>query len=170
MTYKPCDQTDQNASTGIERANTPRKPVAKIELLIRRPVKEVFEAFVNPDIITKFWFNRSSGPLKLGESVTWYWDSYSVSAKVRVLELDVNRRIYIEWKSDLNPPSNVEWRFEDRGESGTYVRVIHIGFDGDAADLIEKVVDSTGGFALVLAGAKAYLEHGIELNIVADRF
>jgi hypothetical protein len=35
---------------------------------------------------------------------------------------------------------------------------------------MNKVVDSTGGFALVLAEAKAYLEHGIDLNIVADRF
>jgi hypothetical protein len=33
-----------------------------------------------------------------------------------------------------------------------------------------KAVDWTGGFALVLAAAKAYSEHGIDLNIVADRF
>ena len=170
MTDKPCDRTDQKPSPSIKRVKTPRKPVAKIELLIRRPVKEVFQAFVNPDITTKIWFNRSSGPLELGTSVTWYWDLYKVSAEVRVLELDVNRRIYIEWKSDLNPPSNVEWKFEDRGESGTYVSVSHSGFDGNAEDMVEKIVDSTGGFALVLAAAKAYLEHGIELNIVADRF
>jgi hypothetical protein len=35
---------------------------------------------------------------------------------------------------------------------------------------MNKVVDLTGGFALVLAAAKAYLEHGIDFNIVADRF
>jgi len=34
---------------------------------------------------------------------------------------------------------------------------------------MNKVVDSTGGFALVLAAAKAYLEHGIDLSIVAER-
>ncbi len=36
-------------------------PVAKAELLIRKPVGEVFEAFVNPEITTKFWFTKSSG-------------------------------------------------------------------------------------------------------------
>ena len=36
-------------------------PVAKVELLIRKPVAEVFEAFIDPGIITKFWFDRSSG-------------------------------------------------------------------------------------------------------------
>jgi len=32
------------------------------------------------------------------------------------------------------------------------------------------VTGSTEGFTLVIAGAKAYLEHGLQLNLVADRF
>jgi hypothetical protein len=32
------------------------------------------------------------------------------------------------------------------------------------------VTGSTEGFTLVLAGAKAYLEHGLQLKLVADRF
>ncbi len=35
---------------------------------------------------------------------------------------------------------------------------------------MNKVVDLTGGFAFLLEAAKAYLEHGIDLNIVTDRF
>lgn len=144
--------------------------VAKVELLIRRPVAEVFDAFVNPDVITKFWFNRTSGPLVADTSVTWYWDLYEASTDVRVLALEQNRRIYIEWDVDTESPSRVEWTFEDRGDDGTYVSVVNSGFDSEADEVIERVVDSTGGFALVLAAAKAYLEHGVELNIVADRF
>ena len=147
-----------------------KPPSAKIELLIRKPVAEVFDAFVNPDTITKFWFNRSSGPLETGKSVTWYWDLYNASSAVRVLALEANRRIYIEWDVDSDNPTTVEWKFEDRGDDGTYVSVVHCGFDNDADDVMGTVVDSTGGFALVLAAAKALLEHGIELNIVADRF
>ncbi len=33
----------------------------------------------------------------------------------------------------------------------------------------DQVADSTQGFSLTLAGAKAWLEHGIQLNLVADR-
>ena len=144
--------------------------VAKIELLIRRPVAQVFEAFVNPDVITKFWFNRTSGSLAADASVTWYWDIYEASTEVRVLAFEQDRRIYIEWDVNMDNPSRVEWTFEDRGDDGTYVSVVNSGFDSEADDVIERVVDSTGGFALVLAAAKAYLEHGVELNIVADRF
>ena len=145
-------------------------PIAKIELLIRKPIAEVFDAFVNPDTITKFWFNRTSGPLQMGESITWYWDLYKASTEVRVLAFEENQRIYFKWDVGSDNPSTVEWIFEDRGSDGTYVRVVHNGFDSNADDVLDKVVDSTGGFALVLAAAKAYLEHGIELNIVADRF
>ena len=41
--------------------------IAKTEMLIRRPVAEVFEAFTNPDITTKFWFTKSSGQLETGK-------------------------------------------------------------------------------------------------------
>ena len=47
---------------------------------------------------------------------------------------------------------------------------MHSGFDNAADDVMNKVVDSTGGFTLVLVADKAYLEHGINLNIVANRF
>jgi uncharacterized protein YndB with AHSA1/START domain len=36
-------------------------PVAKTGMLIRKPVAEVFEAFLDPDVTTKFWFTKSSG-------------------------------------------------------------------------------------------------------------
>jgi hypothetical protein len=34
--------------------------------------------------------------------------------------------------------------------------------------IVATALDSTGGFALVLSNAKAFLEHGIELNLIAD--
>lgn len=144
--------------------------VAKIEFLIRKPVTEVFEAFVSPDTITKFWFNRSSGRLENGKTVKWYWDLYDASSEVRVLAIEDNQRIYVEWDAGGDKPTTIEWKFESRSDRSTYVSVVHKGFSEGGDDLVEKVVDSTGGFALVLAAAKAWLEHGIELNIVADRF
>ena len=44
-------------------------PVATTGMLIRRPATEVFEAFVNPEITTKFWFTKGSGPLQVGKQV-----------------------------------------------------------------------------------------------------
>ncbi len=63
-------------------------PVAKAEMLIRKPVAEVFEAFINPEITTKFWFTKSSGRLEPGKQVTWTWEMYDHSIKVIVKEID----------------------------------------------------------------------------------
>ena len=35
---------------------------------------------------------------------------------------------------------------------------------------IDTVKDATGGFTTVLDGLKAFLEHGINLNLIADKF
>lgn len=43
-------------------------PVAKTGMLIRKPVAEVFEAFIDPNITTKFWFTRSERPNALPRS------------------------------------------------------------------------------------------------------
>jgi len=42
---------------------------AKAEMLIRRPVGQVFEAFVDPGVTSKFWFSGGSGRLEVGKTV-----------------------------------------------------------------------------------------------------
>ena len=44
------------------------------------------------------------------------------------------------------------------------------GFTGTGDDIVREAMDSTQGFYLLLAGLKAHLEHGIELNLVGDRY
>ena len=58
--------------------------IAKTEMLIRKPVAEVFEAFINPAITTKFWFTKSSGKLEAGKQIRWEWEMYNASAEVDV--------------------------------------------------------------------------------------
>ena len=48
--------------------------------------------------------------------------------------------------------------------------ITNTGFIGNGDEVIEQAISSTEGFTLVLAGAKAFLEHNIILNLVSDRF
>jgi uncharacterized protein YndB with AHSA1/START domain len=144
-------------------------PVARAEILIRRPVDAVFEAFVNPDITTKFWFTHSTGRLCEAQRVTWTWGMFDFSAEVRVLELEQDRRISLEWGGADEKPTLVEWNFTPR-DGATYVAVTNHGFDGDVSRQAAAAIESTEGFALVLVGAKAWLEHGLRLNLIVDRF
>ena len=140
-------------------------PVVRAQMLIRRPVEEVFEAFVDPAVTTRFWFTRSSGRLEPGKTVTWEWEMYGVSAEVRVKAVEPNERILIEWD---DPPCPVEWVFTAREDNTTLVSITNSGFRGSEDEVVAQAIDAMGGFVMVLAGAKALLEHNIVLNLVAD--
>ena len=141
-------------------------PIANTALLIRRPASEVFRAFADPDVTRRFWFTGSSGLLAPGAEVEWTWAMYGASTDVKVLAFEPDRRILISWDNRATP-SEVEWTFEARGEQ-TFVTVENRGFSSDA-DGVAKAMDSLNGFSLVLAGAKIWLEHGIEPGFVLDR-
>jgi len=135
-------------------------------MLVRKPVDEVFEAFIDPEITAAFWFSKGSGRLEVGKRVQWDWEMYDLSAAVTATVIEPNERIVIEWPG-YSGTTTVEWRFDSRGDTGTFVTVTESGFSGD--ELVKQVADSTQGFTMVLAGLKAFLEHGIRLNLVADR-
>jgi uncharacterized protein YndB with AHSA1/START domain len=145
-----------------------REPVAKTGMLIRKPVPDVFAAFVEPEITTKFWFSKSSGRLEAGKQVKWEWEMFGTSTQLTVKALEPNRRIVIEWQG-YSGPTLVEWQFTPMN-AGTFVTITESGFTGDGDELVKYVAASGQGFSWTLAGLKALLEHGIQLNLVADRF
>ena len=50
------------------------RPITRTGMLIRKPVADGFEAFINPDITTKFWFTKGSGRLEVSKPVQWDWE------------------------------------------------------------------------------------------------
>jgi uncharacterized protein YndB with AHSA1/START domain len=146
-----------------------RVPTVETGMLIRKPVAEVFEAVVNPEITTQFWFTRSSGRLAVDRMIRWDWEMYDVSVEVTAKAIDNNRRIVIEWPG-YSGPTTVEWRFTPLNDGQTFVSVTESGFTGTGDQLVKYVADSTQGFTLMLAGLKALLEHGVRLQLVGDRY
>jgi uncharacterized protein YndB with AHSA1/START domain len=117
--------------------NLQHVPVAKAQMLIRRPVAEVFEAFVDPAVTTKFWFTRSSGRLEAGKEAQWDWEMYGVSSQVKVKDIERNKRILIVWSGDPNPTS-VEWVFTSRPDNTTFVSISNSGFAGNGDEVVAK--------------------------------
>jgi uncharacterized protein YndB with AHSA1/START domain len=144
-------------------------PISKTGMLIRKPAADVFEAFANPAITTKFWFTKSSGRLEAGKQVQWDWEMYNISIPVTATAIEPNKRIVIEWPG-YGSPTTVEWIFAPQEDGTTFVSITEAGFTGDGDELVKQVTGSTQGFTLVLAGLKALLEHNVRLNLVADRF
>src|SRR6185295_17348939 len=118
----------------MDNLHMTRVPVMKTGMLVRKPVSEVFDAFVNPAITTKFWFTKSSGRLEAGKQVQWDWEMYGISIPVTV--------------------KTVEWNFIACEDGTTFVRITNEGFTGDGDALVKQATESTQGFTLVLAGLK----------------
>jgi uncharacterized protein YndB with AHSA1/START domain len=153
----------------MENLRLKQVPKTDTGMLIRKPVADVFEAFVNPEVTTKFWFTKGSGRLETGKQVQWDWEMYDISIPVTVKAIDTNRRIVIEWPG-YSGTTTVEWTFAAQKDGTTFVSITEAGFTGDGDALVKQVTDSTQGFTLVLAGLKALLEHDVRLNLVADRY
>ena len=143
---------------------------AKARIRIRRPRSEVFAAFADAEKMSKFWFSRQDSGLTEGETSTWFLgvgpDAYSF--EVQVKEFCEPERIVIEWQGLDGHYTKVTWTFEEVNEGHTILTIEESGFSGDGKSIVARIVDSTCGFNQVIVAAKALVEHGIELNVVAD--
>lgn len=144
-------------------------PEVRVGMLIRRLPFDVYEAFADPRMTTRFWFTESTGELKPGAHVDWEWSMYDSRTTVRVLEAEPYSRIVFTWNDKA--PRTVTLDFDAYGKDATYLRVTEAGFAdrGESGDeAFRAVMDSTSGFTAVLCAAKAFLEHDVVLAVVAD--
>jgi len=138
-------------------------PDVDVEMLIRKPSAEVYAAFTEPDQIRRFWLASSSGPLVAGASVHWQFKIAGAETDVAVIEAIPGTLLDLQW--DDGQPLRVT--FEDR-DGATLVGIRVTDFTGDNPPA--QAIESTSGFTLVLASLKMWLEHGIEGDLMYDKF
>ena len=145
-----------------------KSPSVTAQMGIRRPPPEVFAAFVDPAITTKFWIHDSTGRLEPRAKRRWTMNTDGAAADVLVTEIDPDERIAFDWGAD-GEYTQVEIQFLPWAAEGTHVKITETGLEGNADELAARAADSTGGFTMVLCSLKALLEHDIQLKAVTDR-
>jgi uncharacterized protein YndB with AHSA1/START domain len=93
---------------------------------------------------------------------------FGASATVNVKQVEEPSRIVFDWGAP-GAMRTVELRFVPH-QGNTYVKVTETGYSGSPEEQAAAAIDSISGFSLVLAAAKALLEHGVTLTVVADHF
>lgn len=139
------------------------EPVVDVNMLVRKPSGEVFAAFVDPDRIRRFWLASSSGPLVTGATVHWEFKIAGATTDVTVLEAVPGKLLDLRW--DDGQPLRIT--FEDR-DDGTLVAIKVTDYSGDNPPA--QAIELMSGFTLVLASLKMWLEHGIEGDLLYDKF
>jgi uncharacterized protein YndB with AHSA1/START domain len=143
---------------------------ARAGIRIDKPPAEVFAAFVNAEAMSKFWFTRRDSGLKEGETVTWYLGSGAdaFSFEIRVTKIREPDCIEIEWTGPDGNPTTVAWSITAADAGDTILAIEESGFAGGPDAVVARVLDSTGGFNQAVVAAKAFIEHGVALNVVAS--
>lgn len=142
---------------------------AKASIRIRRSPSEVFDAFADASLMSKFWFSRRDDGLREGAPSTWSLGTgkEAFSFEVLVRELRRPKRIVIEWEN-AGERTQVRWSMEEGQDGDTILSIEETGFSGSGPITVARVIDSNGGFNQVIVAAKAFIEHGVEVNVVAD--
>ena len=142
---------------------------AKAKILVHRSRVEVFNAFVDPTIMSKFWFKRKDQGLREGDTMTWFVGD-AVDApeiEVRVKSIKQPSQITIEWGHG-DRFTTVSWTLDEQDSDVTGLVIEERGFIGSHDEIVSQALESTGGFNQVIVALKALLEHNSTINIVAD--
>lgn len=140
------------------------EPIAWAEMLVRRPATDVFNAFVQPELIKKFWLKDTTGPLGQGARVEWEFMVPGVTERVQVTAFDAPNRIAFTWSEG---GLGVDMKFSEERPGITTASVEVRGFERDGGT--DPVVNATEGFSIVLCDLKVLLETGASASLVKDK-
>ncbi len=128
---------------------------------IHRPVDEVYQAIVDPSLISKYFTSSASQLLKEGEQTTWDFADYGVSLVVEVNELIPNQKISFEWTGSGQLALVTMYLSDVDGQ--TQLRITEEDFAMDA-DGVKLALGQNQGWTDFVCALKAYLYTGINLR------
>jgi uncharacterized protein YndB with AHSA1/START domain len=133
------------------------------KIKIFKPVNEVFESFVDPSKIGKFWFSSSSERWEQGKTITLKYDEYNAQGDIKIMEIEENKKIVFRW-GDNSEGHVVTITLNELNNSSTIIEVKEEGFNEIDDNLISDLLDNKEGWVYMLTCLKGYLEYGTNLR------
>lgn len=135
--------------------------LTKIKIL--KPANEVFEAFVDPSKIGKYWFSSSSERWEKGKTIALRYDEYNAQCEISIIEIEENKKIVFCW-GNSNEEHTVTIMLNELHDMSTIVEVNEEGFNENSDNLISNILDNKEGWVYMLTCLKGYLEYGANLR------
>lgn len=140
------------------------EPKFQVQLKIRKPVGEVFDAVVKPEKLSGYFVKNSTGPLAEGVTVKWSFAEAPTPFDVVVKHVNKNERIVFEWPAEEGGyNTRVEMAFKSLDDGSTLVQISESGWRPTPAG-IKSSYGNAGGWMHMLVCLKGYLEYGINLR------
>lgn len=131
------------------------------KLKIAKPANKVFEAIVDPQKMSNYWFSSGSERVEQGKMITWRYDEYNAEITIYVLEIEDNKKIVFKWGSQ-EEETVVTIALTHSDNRNTIIEVTESGFKEDDTDILNKMIGQKEGWVYMLTCLKAYLENGID--------
>ena len=127
---------------------------------IRNPANVVFEAIVDPEEMSNYWFSSGTGRIEQGKTITWKYDEYNAEVDINVLEVDVNKKIDFNWGGNAQE-TVVTITLKELDDTSTIIQVTETGLKEDDPEIVIKMLGQKEGWVYMLTCLKAYLENDV---------
>ena len=132
---------------------------------INKPIDKVFDAVVDPDKIGSYFVPGGvTGPMVQGAEITWTFPDVSCVQAMKVVRLEKNKEVELDWFKDDGSKTHVLIKFEKLGDNETMVSIKHSGHKPDETGLQDSY-SHCEGWSVMLSSLKVFLEYGINLGI-----
>lgn len=128
-------------------------------LQINKPIEVVYEAIIDPKVMTNYFISESNGRLDAGIDIWWSFPEFEGKFPLSNINLETNRSISFIW----DPETVVTIELKAFNRTDTIVKVSEKGKQLNEENL-KWLISNTAGWANFLASMKAYLEYGVQLR------
>lgn len=144
---------------------------------IAKPVDEVFESVVNPDILSNFFTTGGAkGRIEQGATVMWSFAEHPGEFPIKVVEVQANERIVFEWAGyegktgaigtemvGASYHTTVTMTFSPTEDGRTLVQIVEEGWP-QTPQALRGSYGNCEGWTIMLLAMKSWLEHGIDIG------
>ena len=116
----------------------------QVQLKVRRPAAEVFDAVVNPDKLSRYFVQSASGALVEGTTVQWRFAEIPGEHPVRVSRVVKDQAVTLEYDRPDGGKIGVEMVFLPLDASATTVQVNETGWRATPEDISESYGNAGG--------------------------
>jgi len=135
----------------------------KTSLNIQKPIREVFEAVIDPEKMKNYFISTSTGRMEEGKTLTWQFPEFDMKIPVRMNKIEKDKYISYYWGGVDGKELLVEFNFTKKADNDTHLVITEKSRENDEEG-IKWLKSNTEGWANFLACLKAYLEYGINLR------
>lgn len=134
----------------------------KAAIQIQKPIHEVFEAIVNPEIMVNYFISYGSDRMEEEKEVIWRFPEFEDNVPIRISKIEKDKYISFYWDNE-DKELFAEIQLESGKDNSTIVRATEKSMENNEAG-IAWLTGNTEGWANFLACMKAWLEYGVHLR------